>query len=305
MATRPRISTITMTATIADRVDLGKFFNHCDVDEGQVLRVEHYNDDKQLILRGQPPAKPRRKPIKYGFDNQVTAIVVPNPDLPEHRINVKVFQNGTVQMTGCKDEKDGELSAHIIIAKVRQMQKKGVYGRARLPHMELRNLTTRLINSNFRMPFKINNRKLLNTILGQHKHMCIYEPCTYPGLMIMYFWNLVGDHSGVCRCSSPCLGKGTGHGMNQCKKVTVSIFESGSVMITGAASMAQLEDVYRFTVDILTSHRVDIEHTEPKTVEKIDLVRLERRALPASGPNGTPLAVEPDIMRYFRVVPLH
>ena len=48
----------------------------------------------------------------------------------------------------------------------------------------------------------------------------------------------------VCHCSKQCKGKGLGIQMNDCKKVTISVFQSGNVIITGARTMEQVNDAY-------------------------------------------------------------
>lgn len=300
-ATPPSVSTITLTATIADRIDIAAFMEKCQVATPKLVRVECYGPDKQLHVRGTTAKVRARRTVKYGFDNQVTAIVVPNHELPGHQVNVKVFKNGTVQMTGAKDMQDGCLAATVILDELSRMAESGLAVVGDTNSLRVSRLTVQLINSNFRMPFKINNQKLLGVLLRDYKHVCIYEPCIYPGAKLLYYWNSASEaKDGLCRCPAPCLGKGRGCGVGQCKKVTVPVFQSGSVMITGASSFEQLEEVYAFTVVLLTKHRHEIEHCEQAadgpTAPRIDLCSLELR--PPSVATRVDLA--PNIFKYFQ-----
>ena len=35
-----------------------------------------------------------------------------------------------------------------------------------------------------------------------------YEPCTYPGVNIKYYYNENKNNFGICDCDKPCNGKG-------------------------------------------------------------------------------------------------
>ena len=51
---------------------------------------------------------------------------------------------------------------------------------------------------------------------------------------------------GKCVCKKKCIGKGDGLSMNNCKKITISTFQSGKVIVTGARSREQLNAAYNF-----------------------------------------------------------
>jgi hypothetical protein len=59
----------------------------------------------------------------------------------------------------------------------------------------------------------------------------------------------------VCVCKAPCTGRGLGGGDGDCRKVTVAIFQSGCVIITGARSHAQVDDTYSFLRRLSEEHR--------------------------------------------------
>ena len=69
---------------------------------------------------------------------------------------------------------------------------------------------------------------------------------------------------GVCQCSKKCNGKGLGKGDGQCKKVTISTFRSGSVIITGARNMLQIKDSYNFINSVFKNHYPELKKREPK-----------------------------------------
>jgi hypothetical protein len=73
-----------------------------------------------------------------------------------------------------------------------------------------------------------------------------YDPGVYPGVRILYFWNKYkdGPSYGICKCTEKCNGKGDGTGNGKCKKVTIPVFSSGSVLITGGNTEEQVIDAH-------------------------------------------------------------
>ena len=68
-------------------------------------------------------------------------------------------------------------------------------------------------------------------------------------------WNQKTNmQNGICECSTYCKGKGAqydGNGENRCKKITIAIFQSGNIIITGSKSMQQTYDAYDYINDLL------------------------------------------------------
>ena len=54
------------------------------------------------------------------------------------------------------------------------------------------------------------------------------------------------EYTGKCYCDTYCNGKGTGNGNGQCKKITVAIFQSGSIIIIGYRNMKQIKMAHSF-----------------------------------------------------------
>ena len=52
-----------------------------------------------------------------------------------------------------------------------------------------------------------------------------------------------------------CNGKGRGNGDGNCKKITIAVFKSGKVIITGGQNKQQLEESYRFIKNFIDSNK--------------------------------------------------
>tara|TARA_B100001564_G_scaffold166406_1_gene139815 strand:+ start:6451 stop:7560 length:1110 start_codon:yes stop_codon:yes gene_type:complete len=109
-----------------------------------------------------------------------------------------------------------------------------------------------LINSDFYVGFKLNRTNVYEYILNNCGLLCDYDPCIYQGVLIKFYWNSTKKiQDGKCNCTIPCNGKGDGNSNGECRKITVSVFQSGNIIITGKCCREELNYIYNYIVDIL------------------------------------------------------
>lgn len=168
-------------------------------------------------------------------------------------INIKVFNNGKLQMTGVPSEDYGKKAANIVINYLKNIpdgKEKIVENKDKL---NLVSYKTVLINSDYFCGTEL-KRENLNQILQDRYELSVnYESENYPGVKLEYFWNklyLNTENEGKCVCEKKCIGKGSGNGIGECKKITISSFQSGKVIVTGGRSLEQLNDAYKFINNI-------------------------------------------------------
>ena len=138
------------------------------------------------------------------------------------------------------------------------------------------NFHIRMINTDFKTYCDKDNsekflirRKVLHKILISeiYNNKCSFEPGKYHGVKVEFFWNNKNEiQEGICSCSNYCFGKGTGNGDKDCKKITIAVFESGSVLITGGVSFKQIDDAYNYITKIFKSHRDQIKKIDLNTL---------------------------------------
>jgi hypothetical protein len=98
---------------------------------------------------------------------------------------------------------------------------------------------------------------------SEYNNICSFQPLTYPGVKLEYYWNSDSQEKGICICKGPCFGKGTGHGENNCKKVTVAIFDSGQLLITGANAFCQIDAAYKFICGVIRDNIEEVKKVVP------------------------------------------
>ena len=157
-------------------------------------------------------------------------------------------------MTGLKSKEDGLQIIKIVSNIIRDNLNLDI---------KFSDLNIVLINSDFVSNFTI-NRFILHEILVDDKIYATYEPCIYPGVNIkIHFneWNKKKDYR--CYCTKYCNGKGKGNGDGDCKRVSICVFQSGTVIITGASKLNQIDVAYKFITDVFKKNYYKIKKVKP------------------------------------------
>jgi TATA-box binding protein (TBP) (component of TFIID and TFIIIB) len=229
----------------------------------------HYNEIKGIY------GNLKIKRSKNRFFNQVTAYIKLSiadqlePNMTEsqkkkliHRyINVKIFKNGSLQMTGIKKTKE----CNIIINKlfneiINPINTNTIVGYPTgtilpdfmqiveepntmlkflellepietpvlLTHLKITDFSIRMINSNCQVPFKI-NRDILFQLLKKDKIKCRYDPNSHACVNIRY-------------------------DINDDDKVSIFVFQSGSIIITGGKKIIDINKGYHYIMGIISKH---------------------------------------------------
>ena len=112
-----------------------------------------------------------------------------------------------------------------------------------------------MINTDFDCNYMLNREELFHFLRKTYGYTCSFEPCIHPAVIVKYYYNEMYN-SGKCECclhgsQNICRGKGNGIGKDQCKTVTILIFQSGRVIITGGRYLKQAQKAYEFITTIL------------------------------------------------------
>lgn len=229
------LSTITAVSQISEPINLQEIYDKLPISE-YIPFIEFGSDNpprgfSKKMLKKTRSKKPKKKRIFY---NQATIHVFNGHKI----VNVKLFNNGKIQMTGLKKPNQGVL---LINELMKHLQSFNL-----LPEKIINILSYKLvcINSDFCIGFEIDREGLQNEIINSGMYSS-FEPCIYPGVNIKYFIN-TNNTNGICCCNSMCNGKGDGLSDGNCKKITIAVFKSGNIIITGGQNTDQLETAYYF-----------------------------------------------------------
>lgn len=214
----------------------------------------HYNELKGVYTN----LKIKRS--KHRFFNQATAYIKLSTD---RYINVKIFKNGSLQMTGIKKTYEcntiinkllneiinpinsntiaayptGTIlpdfmqipeSANTILHFIEMTPVSNPVQPVTMQSLKVTDFNIRMINSNCKVPFKI-NREILYYLLKQDKIKCRYDPNSHACVNIRYE-------------------------INTNDKVSIFVFQSGSIIITGGKTISDINKGYNYIMDIISKH---------------------------------------------------
>lgn len=282
-----RISTITSTAQIGELINLKEMYVNIDEyiipyekDTDGIFYMEYGSSKNVLQYKGVNIKKKKTKrlqdninventnEIEYKvkrFDNQATLFV----NYKGKYVNVKFFKNGKIQMTGLNNIDAGPAIVDIgldIIKKIYNNNTKKIV--ENIDNLKNTNNRIILINSDFSMNITINRSNLNKIVKNKYGNLSTFEPCRYQATKLQYYWNSNGKNiNGNCNCVNEgfnhCIGKGSGNGYKNCKKITICIFQSGKIIITGSQTIQQLENCYDYIINVI---RMNIDEIKQKYI---------------------------------------
>jgi len=236
-----RISTMTAVCKISEEIKLDNLYNSIEIND--VIKYVQYKSDMSKGYSEKALKKTRKKTVRKMFFNQITMHI-----FNEKLINVKVFNNGKIQMTGLKNPDQGKGTIDILIKELSKLNNKET------PIFEgdlnISDYDIVLINSDFDIKYKVDREKLHRDLINLGIYSS-FEPIMYPGVNMKYYFNTSFNNNGVCNCSNICNGKGKGNGDGDCKKITIAIFNSGKIIITGGRSEPQIVESYNYIYNLL------------------------------------------------------
>ncbi len=237
-------------------------------------------EDNMLTKQG----RQKDKADNLHFYNSCSVVIKPNKNTK--CITIKLFNNGGITITGSKEEMDGYKACCILLEELKK--EPSIFLDEKLEDIEkltINGFGSTMINSNYELNFKLDLDVLFRCIEKEDKDIYkMYDSDRYRGLKVGFFWNdNKGDNQdGICRCPKKCKGKGKGTLNGECKKVTIAIFKSGSIIITGGRTDDQTDKAYQFINNIISKHYSEVmkvsimDMVEAKKKEEIDLVEIER-----------------------------
>lgn len=196
---------------------------------------------------------------------------------PIKSANVKVFNNGKLQLTGIPKPSDGIKVVKYVCDLINVLNEKDILNDENIDMVKLYDYKTVMVNTCYELGLCVNRETLYNIISRTYNLNAIYDSDGYPGVRIEYFYNdkYTGtENEGICNCQKICKGKGTGLEGSSCRKISIAIFQSGSAIIAGGCTNTEpIYCAYRFINNIISNIIDDI--IKPDT--KANILKKQRR----------------------------
>lgn len=227
----PKIATITLITSINTSVNLyncSKVMKEL-VSSDKIISIKYAKGNILISKSVTNNKSAKTKPSKKNFYNQCTIIIKCKN---ENKINLKLFLNGKIQMTGCKDLNNAYEVLDILSEELKK--KWFSINEGKLKRLEIIDnyefthdkLNIQLINQVYDVGFNINRDVLHKLFIEEYNIQSIYQPIIYVGVN-----SKINVSSGIL--------------------VSVLIFKTGKIIITAGKTEQDIWDAYKFINKIL------------------------------------------------------
>jgi hypothetical protein len=256
-----RISTLVTTGHLGTNLLIPKIFEqfaqNCIPigypDEG-FLKIEF---GEKAIGYSSRDVLSKRKVSKNSFFNQATIVVrkLREDNITDFKeVNIKLFANGGFQMTGITSE---EYSKNVLLWLIEKLMNLTIPISDKPLKMD--KFSVQLLNSDYKVNALVRRDELHRILVSKYKLFSTLETTIYQGINTKYYYNEKAKlKNGICMCDKICNGQGDGKNEGACKRITIAIFQTGSIIITGARNVNQLEEAYEFINKIMKEHSMEV-----------------------------------------------
>jgi TATA-box binding protein (TBP) (component of TFIID and TFIIIB) len=246
------VSTMSASCKLNTTIDITNIENYLILNTNDIITVKMSNDKIRTLetlktktkRKKKIDSKPKNDTSKNHFYNQITVIVrVSNGNYKElsdePKINMKLFKNGSIQMSGCKTVKNINIALNKLVVRLSEIKAKIEDNKIiekkfidNIKDITIKDFKINMINSNYQVNINIDRDKLYS-LLNKKKIKCLYEPCIRACVIIKY--TPIEDN------------------IDQ-KIVSVFIFQKGNIIITGSRSRNHILSTYKYINNILLTH---------------------------------------------------
>ena len=245
------ISTMCGKAKLGTNLDLDTIKKYLKLSKDDILTVKMSKKDMRSIIPIKTKKRRTKRKTKLNinpFYNQITVVIRVFEgeciDLnDEKKINVKLFRNGSVQISGLTNFNNANRALNKLIICLQEIKAiKTDNGIIEIPFVSnpenigIYDFQVYMINSNYKVNMMIDRNKLFNLLL-QKKIKASYEKCIRACVIIKYI--------------------PSNDNMEE-KEVSIFVFEKGNIIITGARNYSHIIDSYNYVNNILIEHVDDI-----------------------------------------------
>ncbi len=245
------ISTMCAKCKLGTELNIDFIKNHINLSEDDILTVKINNDNMRTLMEAKKKKRRTKRKTKTSsnpFYNQITVVIRINEGPytnihDEPKINLKLFKNGSVQISGLKNIEFANKALNKLIYSLSQVKGKMVDGKIEevsfvedKTKLGIYDFEIYMINSNYMVNLMIDRTKLYALLLMK-KIKASYEKCVRACVNIKY---VPPEHN------------------KEEKDVSVFIFEKGNIIITGARNFHHVIATYDYINNILLNHIDDI-----------------------------------------------
>jgi len=264
------ISTMCASCKLGTIINIVNIEKYLELNIDDVLCVKMNKDRIRTLIPDKKKNKREKKnkiltPVKEekinSLYNQITVIIrigsgpIENWET-EPKINLKLFKNGSVQMSGCKSVKNINIVLNKLSHKLKMVKAKIEDGKIieknyveSCEKLVVSAFKIDMINSNYKVNMQIDRSKFFSLLLKK-KIKSSFEPCIRACVIIKYTPDVDND---------------------ELKEISIFVFQKGNIIITGARRRSHILAAYKYINNILVTHSEEISKKDEKDEEDLIL----------------------------------
>ena len=228
------ISTMSFGCNLGTSFNMKNIYDHLLLSNSDIIAIKSSEGIKALD-EFKLKFKSTNKNSKKNFYNQNTIIIRIDE---EKFINIKLFKNGSLQMSGCKSLIDVNIALYKLISRLSEKLTIDIDNILseitfveNINDFRLLKFKIDFINCNFAVNYLVNKTELYKLLIEQ-KISCMLSP----------------NHACV----------NIKYKISSSIKISIFVFQTGNIIITGAKIAEHIKDAYVFIVKFLNKHKQQI-----------------------------------------------
>lgn len=291
-----KIATITLCCKINCNIDVENVIKYHKLENGKVEKIKYGSSKKKdvaevKICNDDSKKIRKNKKKKNNFYNQVTIVIKPFPDR-KNGVNMKISDNGSIQMTGATSIEEGHLTirkmleflyewnheifyrkddtssssvdnsistADNSISTAENSKSKHIYLlEDDIKNVQIISTDCELIIVSFALPFYIHLKKLNDIFKNKYKLLSIFGTSSYPGVNTKFTYNK--------QCSQTDHIKKKKKYLCDCRDMSIFTFRTGKVIITGFENIEKIQSIFEQYIEIIKAEEENIKIEQTSTV---------------------------------------
>lgn len=256
------ISTMCASCKLNTNINITNIEKYFQLNLNDILTIKTNDEKIKTLLSIKNKKKRIRKTdtkkdsSKNSFYNQITieTRITHNNEIIK-KINMKLFKNGSIQMSGCKTVNDINIVLNKLITRLKEVkairEENKIIEKNFISNFDVNVIDFKIdmINTNYKVNIQIDREKLYNLLLAK-KIKTSYEPCIRACIIIKYVPPVENIDN---------------------KEVSIFIFQKGNIIITGARCKNHILSSYNYINHIILNHVNDIIKKDDKEEEDLIL----------------------------------
>jgi TATA-box binding protein (TBP) (component of TFIID and TFIIIB) len=252
LAPEMKIDVMSATCNIGTKFNATNIHQYIDLSSDCIISSQLGNNLRYVeLIEG--------KKYKKAFSNQLTLIVKINV---RKYLNVKLFVNGSIQITGGEKVDDYNILFSKLFSKL-SVEKSIIVDDEiiKKPFLEepeklcINGFKINMINSGCCVNYMINRDTLFKILTTNEKIGATYEPMMHAGVSVPYI-------------------------IDNVKKASIFVFESGKIIITGVKNVKDINGAYKFISELLEKWKQTIIKKETKNIDDIIAELKKQKGIP-------------------------